>query len=342
MRRGFGGFRLVSLPAWFLFAACAVAALSVPGVSSSSSAATARSTQQLTLYSLATTEQFLNHADDRQRGFGNNPFGNFKAPTATTNEHGKGPFPGDQALFTFNLYSGASLKKVAGSATFLCSYNFKHNGFCDAIYQLSGGTFLAAGALDFDAKSFVLEITGGTGKYRLFSGQLVSSPAARLSQRLAIAISPVPSAQPARTLSLATVPTAEQFLNHADDRQRGYGNNPFGNIYQSTSTTKEQNNGPFPGDQALFEFNVYSGTDLKKLAGSAVFTCNYGFKQQGFCDAMYQLTGGTLVAAGALDFSAKTFSLVITGGTGKYRSVAGEVDASPSAGGSQRLAIALN
>ena len=342
MPRRFGGLRLVSPPAWLVFAAFAVAALCAPGVSSSSAAATTRTTQQLTLYSLPTTEQFLNHADDRLRGFGNNAFGNFKAPTATTNEHGKGPFPGDQALFTFKLYSGASLKNVAGSATFLCSYNFNHNGFCDAIYTLSGGTFLAAGSLDFDAKNFVLEVTGGTGKYRLVSGQLVSSPAARLSQHLAIALSPIAAAQPARTLSLATVPTAEQFLNHADDRQRGYGNNPFGNVYQATATTKEQNSGPFPGDQALFEFNVYTGTDLKTLAGSAVFTCNYGFKRQGFCDVMYQLTGGTLVAAGALDFSASTFSLVITGGTGKYRAAAGEVDAQPSAGGSQRLAIALD
>ena len=70
--------------------------------------------------------------------------------------------------------------------------------------------------------------------------------------------------------------------------------------------------------------------DLKKLAGSAVFACNYGFKRHGFCNAIYQLSGGTLVAAGPLDFNASNFSLVITGGTGKYRSVAGEVVAMPS------------
>src|SRR5438876_120157 len=142
-------------------------------------------------------------------------------------------------------------------------------------------------------------------------------------------------------LTLFSRVTQEQFLNHADDRQRGYGNNPFGNFYQAKARTNEQSNGPFPGDQALFEFNVYSGNDLKKLAGSAVFNCNYGFKKRGFCDAVYQLSGGTLVASGPLDFNASNFSLVITGGTGKYRSVAGEVVAMPSAHGSQRLAIAL-
>ena len=88
-------------------------------------------------------------------------------------------------------------------------------------------------------------------------------------------------------------------------------------------------------------FNVYSGNDLKKLAGSAVFTCNYGFQKRGFCNAIYELSGGTLVASGPLDFNAKNFSLVVTGGSGKYRSVAGEVVAMPSAGGSQRLDIAL-
>ena len=103
--------------------------------------------------------------------------------------------------------------------------------------------------LDFNAKTFSLVVSGGTGKYRSRTGQLVSTPAARLSQRLAITLSLASSAQP-RTISLASVPTAEQFLNHADDRQRGYGNNPFGNFYQSKARTNEQSNGPFPGDQA--------------------------------------------------------------------------------------------
>jgi hypothetical protein len=322
-----------------LLVACAIGALLVPGIASGSEGA-AKAGQQLTLFSLVTQEQFLNHVDDRQRGYGNNPFGNFKAATATTRESNGGPFPGDQALFQFNLYSGADLKKLAGTADFTCSYSFKKNGFCDAVYQLSDGTLLATGTLDFNAKTFSLVVSGGTGKYRSHTGQLVSTPAARLSQRLAISLSPPSSAQP-RTISLASVPTAEQFLNHADDRQRGYGNNPFSNFYQSKARTNEQSNGPFPGDQALFEFNVYSGNDLKKLAGSAVFNCNYGFKKRGFCNAIYQLSGGTLVASGPLDFNANNFSLVITGGTGKYRSVAGEVVATPSAHGSQSLAIAL-
>ena len=150
-----------------------------------------------------------------------------------------------------------------------------------------------------------------------------------------------PRSAPTR-LTLYSVPAAEQFLNHMDDRQRGHGNNPFGGFYQAKSALSEQTSGPFPGDQALFQFNVYSGSDLKKSVGSAVFTCNYGFKRHGFCDATYVLGDGTLIAAGLLDFNAKNFSLVVTGGTGKYRSVAGELASAPASRGSQRLTFALN
>jgi hypothetical protein len=168
--------------------ACGAVALLAPGVAAGSAGA-GRSARGLTLYSVATQEQFLNHADDRQRGTGNNPFGNFKAPTATTREHNKGPFPGDQALFQFKVFSGPDLKKLAGTAVFTCNYNFNRHGFCDATYELTGGTLVGAGALDFNAKNFSLVITGGTGKFRALTGNLVASPAARGAQRLVIALS---------------------------------------------------------------------------------------------------------------------------------------------------------
>jgi len=302
------------------------------------SAGTAKT--QFTVFSVATVEQFLNHADDRQRGYGKNPFGNFQAPTATTKESNGGPFPGDQTLFQFNLFTAPDRKQLVGSAVFLCNYNFKHRGFCDGVYRLNGGTLLVKGPLNFDSSTYSLSVTGGTGKYRLFNGALDATPAAKLSQRLVFSVAPV-ATKTTHALVLASVPTAEQFLNHADDRQRGFGNNPFGNFIQQKKTTTEQNNGPFPGDQALFEFNIFSASDAKKLAGTAVFTCNYGFQKLGFCDATYALSGGTLVASGSVDFNASTFSLVVTGGTGKYGNAAGELAASPAQHGSQRLTIAL-
>ena len=145
---------------------------------SGSAGATANAPQRMFVYSVTTEEQFLNHADDRQRGFGDNPFGNFKAPTATTKERNNGPFPGDQALFTFKLYTGADRKTSIGSALFSCTYNFNRHGFCDAAWQLKGGTVVGSGPLDFDAKNFTLLILGGTGKYRGVTGKVVSTPAA--------------------------------------------------------------------------------------------------------------------------------------------------------------------
>ena len=185
-------------------------------------------------------------------------------------------------------------------------------------------------------------LAGHLGGYRqvpFAHRELAATPAARLSQRVAIALSPAASAQP-RTLSLAAVPTSEQFLNHADDRQRGYGNNPFGNFLSPKRRRRSRPAVPSrrPGPVRVQRL---SANDLKTLAGSAVFNCNYGFKKHGFCNAIYQLSGGTLVAAGPLDFNASNFSLVITGGTGKYRSVARRGGGGDAECAHQRLAIAL-
>jgi hypothetical protein len=49
--------------------------------------------------------------------------------------------------------------------------------------------------------------------------------------------------------------------------------------------------------------------------------------------------GGTLIAEGAFNFDAARFTLVITGGYGKYRGVTGALVASPSANHAQRLSF---
>jgi hypothetical protein len=142
--------------------------------------ATTKTPQRVNLYSITTEEQFLNHADDRQRGFGDNPFGNYKAPTATTKENNAGPFPGDVALFQFRLYSTGDRKKAVGSAFFSCTYSFNRQGYCDAAWQLKDGMVIGSGPVDFDAKNFTLVIAGGTGKYRGITGDVVSKAAPRV------------------------------------------------------------------------------------------------------------------------------------------------------------------
>jgi len=156
-----------------------------------------------------------------------------------------------------------------------------------------------------------------------------------------VASSATRSVQGQQKVTIYSVATEEQFVNNADDRQRGKGNNPFGNYKDITATTKEKGNGPFPGDEALFKFNLYLNSDLKKSAGTAVFTCQYNFDKNAFCDATYQLKGGTLIGAGQFNFNADDFAIAITGGTGKYRGSRGDLEASPGPGHSQKLVVTL-
>lgn len=150
----------------------------------SGSVAAAPSPQRLTIYSIATQEQFLNHKDDRSRGTGNNPFGNFKDTSTPSVQGGVGPFVGDRAIFTFKLFADAGLKRSIGSAIYACNYSFDKQSFCNADYILADGTLTGAGEFNFNASKFALAVTGGTGKYRSWTGDLFVSPAAGHSQRV--------------------------------------------------------------------------------------------------------------------------------------------------------------
>ena len=144
----------------------------------------ASAAQKLTIYSVAEQEQFINHSDDRIRGGAKNPFGNFNDVTQTTT-NAVGPFPGDQAIFSFNLYADANLTKRIGAAIFTCQYNYAKNAFCDASFRLSGReTMVAQGAFNFNTTSFALAVTGGTGPYATASGALEVTPSAHHAERL--------------------------------------------------------------------------------------------------------------------------------------------------------------
>ena len=149
------------------------------------SAAAAARVQKLTLYSVAQQEQYVDNSDSLTLGEGDNPFGSFKDVSGVTNKQSHGPFPGDMAVFSFNLYTNASLRTRAGSAIFTCQYNFSKNAFCDASFELkNGGTLIAAGAFNFNASRFTLAVTGGYGRYVAASGVLEEAPAVNHSQRL--------------------------------------------------------------------------------------------------------------------------------------------------------------
>jgi hypothetical protein len=162
----------------------AYAALLLPSVLSATGAQAAALGHRLTIYSVAEQEEFINHEDDRIRGSGRNPFGNFRdvAPSTST---AAGPFPGDEALFSFNLYASSGLGKRIGTAVYTCMYNFNKNAFCDATFRFTGGsTLVAEGSFNFNTTAFGLAVTGGDGTYAGASGTLNESPAANHAQRL--------------------------------------------------------------------------------------------------------------------------------------------------------------
>jgi hypothetical protein len=142
-------------------------------------------------------------------------------------------------------------------------------------------------------------------------------------------------------LTLYSVGVAEQFLNHSDDRARGEGNNPFGIFTDTPGVAQAGGSGPFPGDQAIYQLNLFADPNLKTKAGSVEFVCIYGFNKDGYCDVSFRLRGGDLIGTSDFSFTDTTFSVAVTGGSGKYEGTTGAMLESPSVNHSQRLVFSL-
>ncbi|HZS24952.1 MAG TPA: hypothetical protein VFA30_08185 [Gaiellaceae bacterium] len=169
---------------WGPFALAAVLAALLPATASSGAT---RASRTLRVYAVPATVQFMNHADDRLRGMATNPF-KFKASEAVIlgdngKEKGNGPFPGDDILYSFKLFSDAKLSKPGGTALFTCYYEFLKRATCDSYFDLAKGLLLASGQVRFGGSHFVLGITGGTRAYLGALGQVDSVPAAKNAQR---------------------------------------------------------------------------------------------------------------------------------------------------------------
>jgi hypothetical protein len=153
-----------------LAAVVTVAAIAVP-------AATATAHRQsFVLYAKAKRAQFVNHADDRDRGNKTNPFGDYVLPTPPSANSGKkGTRAGDNALITLTLYVDRKLTEPAGTAVLSCTFNFAQEALCDADFELRRGTVLALGPARLDGRQFVLAVTGGTGRHVGAHGQVTST-----------------------------------------------------------------------------------------------------------------------------------------------------------------------
>jgi hypothetical protein len=135
----------------------------------------------LTIYAVATRAQFTDHSDDRTRSVFKNPFNvDGEVPGNT----GKGPHTGDNALYSFTLYSDTAFKKRIGSAVYACTFNVAHKALCEADFQLNGGAMFASGPANFDSTYFTLAVSGGTGKYLGTRGQVSSAPTGKNAHRL--------------------------------------------------------------------------------------------------------------------------------------------------------------
>jgi hypothetical protein len=161
-------------------AACATAAALLVAAAGSAEAATGQT--KLTVYSVPDRVQYINKEDDRERAVIRNPF---NVDTAKLVDRQKiGPFAGDTTLYSFKLYATASRGKRIGSAVYTCDYNFAQQALCSAYFVLNGGTLLAAGPVNFNAKRFTLAVTGGTRKYSGSNGEVAMTPVTNSKQRL--------------------------------------------------------------------------------------------------------------------------------------------------------------
>jgi hypothetical protein len=133
--------------------------------------------RSLVVYAKPARAQFVNHADDRERGEIRNPF-NPDAPLSppSANSARKGARAGDTALFSFKLYSDARLTRPIGSAIYSCTFNFAQEAICEANFALRGGTMIALGPARLSGPHLVLPVIGGTGRYAGAHGQLTSRP----------------------------------------------------------------------------------------------------------------------------------------------------------------------
>jgi hypothetical protein len=146
--------------------------------------ATPKARRSFVFYGTPTRAQFVNHADDRQRGTFTNPFNADVLPTPpNANSAKKGARAGDNALFTLKLFSDARLTRPVGTARYSCTVNFGQQAICEGQLVLRNGTMIAMGAADLRNGDLVLPVTGGTGRYAGAHGQLTSTAAGKRSSQ---------------------------------------------------------------------------------------------------------------------------------------------------------------
>jgi hypothetical protein len=170
-------------------------------------------------------------------------------------------------------------------------------------------------------------MTGRRASRRLPAALVAVAVAAAVAVPVALAAS-----QARRTLVLYAKPTRAQFVDRNDDRARGNFTNPFGDILPTPPKANTGKPGARAGDNALFTLKLYSDSKLKRLVGTAAYSCTVNFGQQAMCEGQFELSGGaTMIAMGPADLKSGDLVLPVTGGTGRYAGAHGQLT-STSAG----------
>ena len=134
------------------------------------------------------------------------------------------------------------------------------------------------------------------------------------------------TASAGHSLTIYAVATKGQYANHADDRARGVLDNPF-----NADENKLPANGKATraGDNALIAFKLYSDPSFKKQIGSGTYACTFTTAEIALCNADFELNDGAMTASGPTNFQSTTFTLAVSGGTGKYLGARGQVSSAP-------------
>jgi hypothetical protein len=179
------------------------------------------------------------------------------------------------------------------------------------------------------------------GAAHLVSGGVVVGGILSVSALGLGAVAPGAMASGGHEMVRYSVATQEQFVNEKVDRTLGEESTPFGKFKDTSPTTVFPGAAPYPGDQAIFKFIAFMNASFEKVVGTSTYESQYTFDRVALCDAVYQLGNGTLFASGRFSFSAKSFILPITGGTGTYLGASGTLEATPGPRHTQRLMFDL-
>jgi hypothetical protein len=169
-----------------------------------------------------------------------------------------------------------------------------------------------------------------------------SGDAVATTKTNAAATTKAPAAPPTtqgRSFVIYAKPTRAQFVNHADDRARGNFKNPFDpDLLPTPPSANSAKKGARAGDNALFNFKLYSDFNLTRPIGNANYSCTFNFAEEAFCEAHFILNGGTMIAMGPATLTGSDIIFPVTGGTGPYAGAHGQLT-SRSAGNKKNTQI---